>query len=255
MNRYFIIFFTLLVSLFQIKLESSLEREYDCDRSCKKYCPYHMKEYEEHFKCEFKLAFLKLLPEEKGECSYCKNKSIFPGYVDKQLNKYQKHLKKQIEYQQSNKPCFCLWPEKSEKAADINNAAFFLFLEAIDSEETKLSNFIDNIQEQIEFFELKLDFSAPIGYHYTPFTSYGVSVALVVKQFRFSDYYCVCKDVEAYLKPKCNWKEFESIKNKLDEILCDLYPRFFELYTSCYEKHPSADIKKEIRFMKLLVNF
>jgi tetratricopeptide (TPR) repeat protein len=50
-----------------------------------------------------------------------------------------------------------------------------------------------------------------------------------------------------------NQKPLAKIKDKLEDILEALYPKFYKLHSKCLQKHSSAHIEQEVRLMKLLV--
>lgn len=249
MKRYTFIFFALFAFLFLQKLES-LKRDYD---SCT-----HPHCFEHLTQAQLKYALLTpdltpLLPAVGKRCisdenvttreiRYCPNLSIYPGYISFGYTKYSPHLKRHLEYCQKNRDCTCYWPEYSKEAAQISDYAYLLFKDLIIT--TALSELLDDEKEQLKFT------LSQEGW----FNKHGLTIALIAKQLHFIDYYNVCRDVENYAISKYSEKEAAEIKDRLEDILEALYPKFFALYSACYKKHPSFEIDQEIRFMKLLVN-
>lgn len=82
---------------------------------------------------------------------------------------------------------------------------------------------------------------------------YKLTLSFIVQQFRFSDYYRVCHDIERFAISTYNEREAAKIKDKLGDILETLYKKFIDIYLSCYKQHPNAEIGQEICFMKLLI--
>ncbi len=109
---------------------------------------------------------------------------------------------------------------------------------------TALSNLLENEEKQKKFIENPGWF----------LNKHGLTISFVAQQFRFSDYYHICKDIEYYALSNYNEREAAKIKDRLEDIIEALYPKFFSIYSSCHDKHPSLDIEQEIRFMKLLAS-
>lgn len=189
-----------------------------------------------------KSDLLNLIPATGPTYRDCWDQSIYLGYIDLDFKKYLFHLNQHLEYQSQHSDCLCLWPEYSQEAALISDTAYLLFRDIIST--TALSNLLENENEQRELIENSCWF----------LNKHGLTVSFIVQQFRFSDYYHACRDIENYAISKYEERETAKIKDRLEDILEALYPKFFSLYTSCYAKHPSVDIDQEIRFMKLLVN-
>lgn len=246
MKRCVIISFTLLIYLFLTQLEA-LNRDYyfNCEKDNtyqNYYDPYCLDHAPGNSPEGVPSYLLDLIPADGPECMDCCESSIYLGYFDLDFKKYITHLKQQLEYFSKHRNCFCLWPEYSQKAAQISDTAYLLFRNLIST--TALSNLIENENAQRELVENPCWF----------LNKHGLTISFIVQQFRFSDYYRVCRDVENFSVSNYEEREAVKIKDRLDDILEALYPKFFALYTSCYEKHPNTDIDQEIRFMKLLVN-
>lgn len=246
MKRYVTIFFILLAYLFSPQLEA-LNRDYrsDCDEDetyqnyYKPYCLYHAPgNYPDGISHEL----FYLIPQTgPAECCKCYDLSCYLGYIDLDFKKYLLHLKQHLEYC-SQHDCVCYWPEYSQEAALISDTAYILFRDLIST--TALSNLIEDESQQKELVENPCWF----------LNKHGLTISFIVQQFRFSDYYHVCRDIENFAVSKYEEREAAKIKDRLQDILEALYPKFFALYISCYKKHPNSDIDQEIRFMKLLVN-
>lgn len=250
------IIFVLFIHIFS-SLEA-LNRDYLTYVYDENGCPYYLDYnnncyYQSDFYCLYHIPFdvpkeidpflLKLVPETEFMCeSDCFNSPLYLGYIDPNHNKYLSHFRQHLEYTIQHPNCLCLWPECSQESAQISDTAYLLFRDLILT--TALSNLIENKILQSEFLEI-VDF---------PFTQHGLAVSLIAQQFRFSDYYQVCKDIENYALSKYDEWEAAKIKDKLEDILEVLYPKFFTLYISCHQCHPNSDIDLEIRFMKMLVN-
>lgn len=242
-KRFF--FFLFIVLVFQIE---GLHRDY---YSSWDYCYYHLTPALLR-ESELTTDLAKIIPHNGKRCKYvisfeplkmadCINKSIYPGYVDFDFNKYRNHLKRQLEYYKNNSYCNCYWPEYSIEAAEINNLAYLLFEDLFLS--TSLYDLTEDYFEQQKFICTS---SSYLSFH-------EILVALVAREFHFVDYYNVCKDIEEYSKTAYSEIEYEIIRNKIGEILEILHDRFLKLYCSCYNKHPNIEIENEIFFLKLYI--
>ncbi len=246
MKRYVTIFFTLCIYLFLLQIEA-LNRDYcsDCEEDNTyqyyyyPYCLYHAPGNSPE---GLPSNLLHLIPATGSECKDCYNSSIYLGYLDIDFKKYFPHLKQQLEYCNQYKNCGCLWPEYSQEAAQISDTAYLLFRDLIST--TALSCLIENESEQREL----------IKNPYWFLNKHGLTISFIAQQFRFSDYYFTCQDIENFAISKYEERETAKIKDRLQDILEALYLKFFELYNSCYKKHPNPEIDQEIRFMKLLIN-
>jgi tetratricopeptide (TPR) repeat protein len=246
MKRYVTIFFTLLAYLFLPQLEA-LNRDYrsDCEEDntyqnyYNPYCLYHAPGSSAKETLSY---FSNLIPATGPECTSCYDSSIYIGYLDVDFKKYLCHLKQQLEYSDQHANCDCLWPEYSQEAAQISDTAYLLFRDLIST--TALSSLIEDENSQKELVENPCWF----------LNKHGLTISFIAQQFRFSDYYHVCRDIENFAISKYEEREAAKIKDRLQDILEALYPKFFTLYISCYKKHPNSEIDQEIRFMKLLVN-
>jgi tetratricopeptide (TPR) repeat protein len=247
MKRYVTILFTLLAYLFLPQLEA-LNSDYrsDCDEDetyqnyYKPYCLYHAPG---NYPNGISHELFYLIPQTgPAECCQCYDLSCYLGYIDYDFKKHLPHLKQHLEYSSQHTDCFCLWPEYSQEAAQISDTAYLLFRDLIST--TALSNLIEDENEQKELVENPCWF----------LNKHGLTISFIAQQFRFSDYYHVCRDIENFAVSKYDEREAAKIKDRLQDILEALYPKFFALYISCYKKHPNSEIDQEIRFMKLLVN-
>ncbi len=180
------------------------------------------------------------IPSTGPTCRRCNKKSIYLGYIDPDYKKYRSHLEQQLKHSEQHTNCNCYWPEYSSEAADISNLAYFLFKDLIST--TALSNLLDDENEQRAFVDNSGWF----------LNKHGLTISFIAQQFRFSDYYHVCKDIENYAKAKYKEREVAKIKDKLEDILEALYPKFFALHNTCYSKHKSSNIEQEIRLMMFL---
>lgn len=258
MKRNFIIFFVLFIYLFRLPPLDALNRDYliDYPTIFHSYCgeEENFNPNEDYYFCvedcldqiwEKPIGIRSILfyyiPETGPACTCCGNPSIYLGYMDRDHIKYISHFKQHLEYSSQQKKCLCLWPEYSKEAAQISDMAYLLFRDLIST--TVLSVLLENENEQKEFVQ-----------NTGLLNTHGLSISFIAHQFRFSDYYHVCRDIEKYAVSKYKEKEYAKIKNKLEDILEALYSKFYALYTSCYKQHPNPDIDQEIRFMKLLVN-
>lgn len=150
-----------------------------------------------------------------------------------------------------NSSCLCYWPECNQKAADISDAAFLLFNNLIDS--TILYKWIPYPDDYAEdgtiigtplsefFWRARYEDDCPI-------------FPLINQSFWFSHYYRICRDIEEFSKLNFNAEDCAAIKDKIEDMLSELYPKFLSLYENCLAKHTSADIEQEVLFMKLLTN-
>ncbi len=246
MKQYVTIFFTLWTCFVLSPLEA-LNRDYraDCvdDTTYQNYyynyCLYHAPTASLE---EIPSRLLYLIPETGPRCRNCYDLSIYLGYVDSDFQKYFHHLKQQLEYSDQHRDCHCLWPEYSQEAAQISDMAYLLFRDLVCT--TALSSLIEDEKAQRELVENSDWF----------LNKHGLTISFIAQQFRFSDYYRVCRDIENFAISKYEERETVKIKDRLQDILEALYPKFFDLYTSCYKKHPNPDIDQEIRFMKFLVS-
>lgn len=242
MYRY-IVYLIFSACLILSSLEA-LQRDYcvlsPCYGGSNYYCHDHVMKY---FSLnEIQSDLLKYIPVTEYPCKEkCGKQSIFSGYVDRGYRKYNLNLEKQLYYSREHADCTCLWPECSSKAAQISDTAYNLFQELIFT--TALYDFFEYSDRYTKFF----------GNFFT-FNGHGLTISFIIHQFRFSDYYYLCRDIENFTKTQYEEGDAIQIKDKLESILEILYQQFFDLYISCYKKHPNTDIDQEIRFMKLLVN-
>jgi hypothetical protein len=184
-----------------------------------------------------------LIPETGPECHWCYRRSFYTGYIDSNFYKYLPHLIRQLEYcRRHHCTCVCYWPEYSEGASRISDMAYLLFRDLILT--TELSSLLTNTN----------DFSKLFFPENWCWTQHGLTISFIVHQFRFSDYYHVCQDLETFAKSRYSEREFAKIQDKLEKILIVLYSHFYTLYSSCYKMHPTDDIVQEMRFMKLMIN-
>lgn len=244
MKKYLI----LLIVFFSIASSSifALNRDYksECDEDqfyqnyYSPYCPWHVP-VEAHQWIPTDLT--RFIPETGQKCSICQSPSIYLGYIDPDFQKYHAHFKQQLYHCDKHRKCDCYWPEYSSRAAQISDIAYLLFKDLILT--TSLSTLLTDEKEQKAWMQNPGWF----------LNRHGLTIAFIVHQFRFSDYYHVCKDIENYAALKYSVRDAEKIKDKLGDILEALYPKFFALHTSCYAKHPCTAIENEIRLMKLLV--
>ncbi len=236
----FAIFSLLIVNLF------SLNREYrsDCDED-NRFQDYYNPCCSNHAPCGFPdwifSNLIKLIPATGAECIKCNKKSIYLGYLDPDFKKYRSHFINQLQYYKRNSNCDCYWPEYSSRASKINDSAYLLFRELISN--TALSDLLKYPEEQRIF----------IGNPGWFLNSHGLTVSFIAQQFRFSDYYHVCKDIENYSVSHYSERDVAKISDKLEHILEALYAQFFSLYQDCFAKHSNLNIEQEIRLMKLLV--
>ncbi|HEV8050948.1 MAG TPA: hypothetical protein VGP47_00520 [Parachlamydiaceae bacterium] len=191
---------------------------------------------------EIRTFYFYQIPGTGPECTCCDFPSIYLSYVDQDFKKYTSHLKQQLEFYSDHKECTCYWPEYSQEAGQISDMAYLLFRDLIST--TALSKLLTREKEQRKFIENSYSF---LGKH-------KLTISLIAQQFWFSDYYHVCSDIEDYAIATYGDAEVAKIKDKLEDILEALYPKFFKLYSTCFAKHPSQNINQEICFMKLLAN-
>lgn len=243
MKKYFGIF--QLVALLIFSNIFALHRDYksDCEENNRYqsyYAPYCLNHVPDSYQKWLSSNLAKYIPAKGSTCCKCDNQSIYLGYLDPDFRKYRSHLIHQLEYCQNNSKCHCYWPEYSSKAAEISDKAYLLFRDLITT--TALSYLLDNEDEQKKFIDNPGWF----------LNKRGLTISFIVQQFRFSDYYHICKDIEHYAVTHYDRQQTAKIKDKLLDILEALYPKFYSLYISCSNNHPSADIAQEIRFIKLL---
>lgn len=230
---------------FCVSTLNGLNREYDTTGPR---CNMHLQPFIK--RSELNPNLLYLIPAVGGICHYiddknqaraCPGPSIYQGYYDPDYRKYRRHLNRHLEYCDKNKDCRCYWPECSQKAAEINDLAYKLFNKLLCY--TELYQLYYDQDIQFEFLEIP-----------TFLELHGLTIAFIARQFHFSDYIQVCQDIEDYAIRKFDSKNTSKIKDKLEDILATLYPKFLELYKDCLSKHRNPEIEQEIRFMKLLVN-
>ena len=225
----------------------ALNRDYkaDCDKQDRYqdyYNPYCSKHAPNGNSKWIPSDLINLIPAIGKKCCKCENSSIYLGYFDPDFKKYRTHLVHQLKYNQKNTQCSCYWPEYSSQAAQINDEAYLLFKDLITH--TALSNLLENEENQKNFIKNPGWF----------LNKHGLSISFIAQQFRFSDYYHICKDIEDHASANYNKEDAAKIKDKLEDILEALYPKFLSLYIACQDRHPNQDIEQEIRLMKLLVN-
>lgn len=242
MKKYLLVALLLLLS----SNLCALNRDYktDCDEDSRYqnyYYPYCLQHAPGDYPDWLSSRLVKFIPTIGPKCKNCHSKSIYLGYIDPDFRKYRAHLEQQLEHSSQYTSCNCYWPEYSLEAAKISDAAYLLFRDLIST--TALSNLLDNEKEQRTFIDNPGWF----------LNKHGLTISCIAQQFRFSDYYHVCKDIENYAKANYSEKEAAKIKDKLEDVLEALYTKFYTLHTTCFAKHPSLGIEQEIRLMKLLV--
>lgn len=188
--------------------------------------------------CEIPDSLLVHLPNLSTSCRFCDEKAVYFGYIDPRFKRYSKHVSRQIEYAQKKPNCSCYWPERSAKAAEIIDEAHSLFEHLFRT--TILASLSDCDSDEDEFRNTSL----------SSLNSSDRIVACVARQFRFSDYYDVCADIETYAKKKLSSSEFLDVKRGLQVILNELYSMFASLYETCLKAHYSEDIEHERAFMR-----
>lgn len=211
MKRYATVFFIFLVNLILTQLEA-LNRDYksDCDGDNTYqyyYYPYCLCHAPDNSPDEINYALLKYIPATGPECRNCYNRSIYLGYIDLDFRKYLPHLNHQLKYSSQYTDCFCLWPEYSQEAAQINDTAYILFRDLIST--TALSNLITDEIQQREFVDNPCWF----------LNKHGLSISFIAQQFRFSHYYRVCRDIENFSISKYEERETAKIKDRLQILL------------------------------------
>lgn len=257
MRRYSIIFCTICVYFFLPQLEA-LNRDYQSMYDEQDDDPpfYRNRDIEDKYATNpeclnhvripewIEPDLLEFIPELDSKCRVyrCRNRSIYSGYFSYDYDKYSSNILRHLKYCRQNLDCVCLWPEYTQEAAEISDAAYLLFRELLSS--TALCNLVVNGDLRNEFTQRK----------FSNLNEHGLTILCIAQQFRFSDYYYVCSDIENFAISTYSESEAARIKDKLQDILEALYPKFFTLYMACYAKHPNSDIEQEIRFMKLLIN-
>lgn len=243
MKKLLLSYFILLNLFFNFNLHG-LKRDYEwLDSFCVIHFPHKLPP-------GFSMDLMSLIPETGPECNgvddedddyafECLKGSIYHGYWDPLFKKYLLHLKNQLEYCNQYPKCNCYWPEYSQKAAQISDLAYDLFQDLISG--TKLNDLLENESKQQEFTQE----TAFLNLH-------GLTLYFIIQQFRFSDYYHVCKNIEIYSESNYDFFEFSIIKKKLDNILEVLGNSFFSIYTSCLQLHANLEIEQETYFIKLL---
>ncbi len=206
------------------------------------YYPYCLKHTPGNYRDWVPGQLANLIPITGSACLTCNQTSIYPGYLDPVFQQYSIHLIHQLNYTKKNPTCHCYWPEYSPQAAIINDQAYLLFRNLIRT--TALANLITDEAAQRTFAG---------NFNYI-FNEHGVTLCFVSKQFRFSDYYHIYKDLKVYADQHYSLVDSEKIIDRLEDILEILYRQFLPLYQSCYAKHPHKVIAQEIQLMKLLVN-
>jgi hypothetical protein len=169
----------------------------------------------------------------------------YPGYLDYDFHVYDKFLEEQLLHFKVNPHCQCYWPEYSKEAGRINDAAYLLFKNLLET--TALSKLINEKDEQAYllanfFWELNL---------------HGLSVSCVARTFWFSHYYRLCLHLleyayEDYDAQSMTRKEFNQIYIKINTALLQLAQEFGPYYETCLKNHPSTSIESEIEFLRLL---
>ena len=187
---------------------------------------------------------LNLIPAVGPKCDDCSSLSIYSGYLDRDSRKYISNLERELRRLKDHPECTCCWPECSEAAAQISDEAYELFYDLI--AKTNLSKLLSESKDQRSF----------LGVDRGDLNTHGVTISLIATQFRFSDYYDLCNEIDDYARFWLRYrsvKKYYTIRKKLDCIVNTLYSRFFALYNRCMELHPSPEINEELLFMRLLV--
>ena len=195
------------------------------------------------------------------QCGLCGEEAIYKGYLDPCLNRYFHCFKKYLKYVRSNTECKCYWPELSVEAAQLNDYAYNLFRDLLES--TALKKICSS---GYSFDELIYNNSKNVPknrnlttfFYQIPKEGFDEKTAAIVfvnHNFFFSNYFHVCQDLYAYSQKNFHSHNCAEIKNKLDNILEKLASKFIKLYEHCYSKHPHKKIEAEIYFINSLLGF
>jgi tetratricopeptide (TPR) repeat protein len=225
----------------------ALHRDYksDCEEDNQYqfyYEPYCLNHSPGNYQQWLSSSLAKYIPAKGPTCCKCNNHSVYVGYLDPDFRKYRSHLIHQLEYCRKHSKCHCYWPEYSSQAAEISDKAYLLFRDLITT--TALASLLKNEDEQRKFIDNPGWF----------LNKHGLTISFIAQQFRFSDYYHICKDIENYALANYSSKDVAKIRDRLYFILEALSSKFYPLYKSCQAKHPNHDIEQEIRLIRLLAN-
>ena len=183
---------------------------------------------------------LQYLPSiRKSRCRWCSNEAIYLGYIDPRFRRYFTNVARQLEYTKEYSECKCMWPELSQEAAEISNDAHELFFQLFTTTALDTLSADDFLLDQFR----NTAFSG-FSHHLDPV------VFCVVRQFRFSDYFHLCRDIENFAKNHFDKEDAREIKNDLNMILGQLYEPFVSLYKRCLKRHPNSEIQQELAFTK-----
>jgi len=177
-------------------------------------------------------------------CKYHQN-AVYLYYLHEDNRRYFSHFKHILEYQKEHKECACYWYELSRKAIHINDKAFLLFKELICR--TALTTIVFDHKTEELFLKPNHRFQLLSG---APLPELVRSI--ITHQFLFSHYHHVYCDLTEWAFSHYSTTEAMQVRAGLEDILEELYPMFFRLYTSCLKKHPNPEIERELAFMKML---
>lgn len=157
----------------------------------------------------------------------CSKKGIYHGYVDYSFRKYNSCLHDFLRWYEENQECKYFWPELSSKAEKINNKAYRLFRELIETTPLCEEFFGSNEkQNQMEFFW--------VGQFQTNFTIHGIACFFVSHAFFYSHYDKICSDIEFYVQNHFQGREKQRLEiyEKIADIRETLAKMFLDLYNT-----------------------
>jgi hypothetical protein len=196
------------------------------------------------------VPILKKHQKTSNGCVACqKPLEIYAGYF---LFRYQRgypFLNNQINFAKKYPKLQAYWPETSEKAEKINTVAIKLFKELFTTTVLSKACWATNLQNNFP-----VDSTSIFYQDLVPL----LPVALISQCFRFSDYYVVCKDLQAFAKKskkKCfSEKEYWQIVDKINDILVILSPLFEEMYRESLALHFTEEMQDELYFLRTFSN-
>ncbi len=186
------------------------------------------------------------IPKLSEDCACCDwDSPIYAGYLHFLYKGDFPFLKKQIALVIKDPYANQFWPEKSSKAAYINEKAIFLFKQFIDF--TAYKRFKRTPPKQEDFF---------LGSWYFPAESIyeTLHIGLCATCFHFSDYYQTCQDLKAYSKKHFSRAEHAAIEDRLENILDELALLFRGMYGEVLSVKRLPEIEQELRVIEALYN-
>jgi len=170
----------------------------------------------------------------------CTKQGIYAGYLDNSFRKYNSCLRDFLQWYEQNQQCYYFWPELSSEARKINDKAYHLFKELIETTSLCEEFFGSNQRKNLmEFFW--------IGQYGQEFSIHEIACFFVSHGFFYSHYDKICSDIEFYVQNHFQGREKQRLEiyDKIADIRETLAKMFLDLYNNCLKVYSSERIEQE----------